>query len=274
MTDAIPKRIIQTGKTRELSPVAKVSACNLKLLHPDWDYRYFDDDDVRDFLREEFPEHEALFDAFPYKIQRFDFFRYLAVHRLGGFYFDLDVMLSKDMGPTLDSHSVFPFEELTVSRHLRGRGMDWEIGNYAFGARPGDSFLGAVIENCVRAQREPGWVSPMMAGIPRMFRSDFEVLNTTGPGLVSRTLVENPELAAKVTVLFPEDVRDPATWHHVGDYGVHFMEGSWRAHGGFLRRKLAYRWEDRERKRGMAESQQQGPGRQVVAGLSAAPAGA
>ena len=70
-----------------------------------------------------------------------------------------------------------------------------------------------------------------MQGIPRLFRSEFQVLNTTGPGLVSRTLAENPELAKDITVLFPDDVCDERTWHQFGDFGVHAMEGSWRLQG-------------------------------------------
>ena len=81
--------------------------------------------------------------------------------------------------------------------------MDWEIGNYAFGAAAGHPFLEAVIENCVRAQRDPSWVKPMMRGLPHLFRSEYFVLNSTGPGLVSRTLAENPELAKTVTVPVP-----------------------------------------------------------------------
>src|SRR4029077_5545531 len=137
-----------------------------------------------------------------------DFFRYLAIYRLGGFYFDLDVILATDLSPLLPTGCVFPFEGLTLSRLLRSYGMDWEIGNYAFGATPGHPFLEAVIENCVRAQKDPSWVKPMMRGLPFFFRDECLVLNTTGPGLLSRTLAENAELATTVTVLFPDDVCD------------------------------------------------------------------
>ena len=71
----------------------------------------------------------------------------------------------------------------------------------------------------------------MMAGIPGMFRSEFYVLNTTGPGLLSRTYAENPDLAGSMTVLFPEDVCDETTWHKFGSFGVHLMNGSWRKNG-------------------------------------------
>jgi inositol phosphorylceramide mannosyltransferase catalytic subunit len=118
-----------------------------------------------------------------------------------------------------------------------------------------------VIENCVKAQGDPNWVKPMMAGIPRMFRSQFHVLNTTGPGLLSRTYAENPDIVGSVTVLFPDDVCDPRTWHKFGRFGVHLMNGSWRPQAGFLHRRLAGWWESRLRRRLLRESIRLGPKR-------------
>lgn len=251
----IPTRIIQTGKSRNLPPFAKASAANMKLLHVGWDFCFFDDSDVQRFVAEEFPEYQQVFDGFFHPIQRFDFFRYLAVYRLGGFYFDLDVFLWSDLSPLVDSSCVFPFEELTLSRYLRKQhGIDWEIGNYAFGAEPGQPFVKAVIDNCVRAQRDPAWVKPLMEGIPWPFQNQFYVVNTTGPGLVSRTLAENPELRKQVTVLFPENVCDETTWHRFGDFGIHLMNASWRNRDGFIRARLARLWENHRRRRLMQQS--------------------
>lgn len=259
---SIPGKIIQTGKSRNLSPAAKASATNLRLLHPEWEYLFFDDADVQRFINTEFPQYRAVFDSFQYHIQRFDFFRYLAVLRFGGFYFDLDVFLSENLSGLLKHKSIFPFEELTLNRHLREHhAMDWEIGNYAFGATPGNPFLELVIENCVKAQRDSRWVNPMMTGIPGIFRADFNVLNSTGPGLLTRTYVENPATSADVTVLFPEDVCDEKSWHNFGSYGVHLMEGSWRSKGSFVRRRLAGWWESRVRKKYLPQSRQLGPKR-------------
>jgi len=252
----IPQRIIQTNKTRDLLPFAKAGAANLKLLHPDWEHLFFDDEEVGRFISSEFPKYKGIFESFPRKIQRFDFFRYLAIYRFGGFYFDLDVFLYEDLGGLLAHGGVFPFEELTLNRFLRNHlGIDWEIGNYAFGASARHPFMEAAIENCVRAQRDPGWLAPMMKGIPPFFRSEFYVLNTTGPGLLTRTLVENPGLRKSVTVLFPDDVCDSRTWHQFGRYGVHLMNGSWRERGNFLWRRLAMRWESSVRRRMLAQSQ-------------------
>ena len=260
----IPPHIIQTARSRDLPPMARAASMNLKLLHPDWEFMFFDDDDVVRFVRREFPEYTEVFQTFPYKIQRFDFFRYLAIFRLGGFYFDLDVFLWENLSNLLSNRSIFPFEELTVNHHLRTHlHIDWEIGNYAFAAEPNDPFLAQVIENCVRGQRDPDWLRPMMVGIPRPFRADFEVLNSTGPGLLTRTLVESPHVGNRVTVLFPADVCDSSTWHHFGSYGIHAMEGSWRSKGNFIRRRLACLWENRTRRRHLTESRVLGAKRRM-----------
>jgi inositol phosphorylceramide mannosyltransferase catalytic subunit len=251
----IPHRIIQTGKARALPLIEEAAVASLRALNPGFDYVYFDDREIEEFIDREFPEYRVLVDSFPHRIQRFDFFRYLAVYRLGGFYFDLDVFLARSIRELTVSSCVFPFEELTLSSYFRTQyKMDWEIGNYAFGAAPGHPFLRAIIENCVRAQQDRSWVAPMMAAIPSLFRSEFEVLNTTGPGLVTRTLAENPELARTVDVLFPDDVCDERTWHNFGNYGVHLMAASWRGRGNYFKRRLAFMWESRARRRLLKES--------------------
>lgn len=259
MKNKIPARIIQTGRKRALSLSAQAAVVNVRCLNPEFEYRFFDDGQVAAFIKNEFPQYLDTFENFCIRIQKYDFFRYLAVFKYGGFYFDTDVLFARGLSDLLAHECVFPFEELTLNQHLRREHqIDWEIGNYGFGANAGHPFLAAVIENCVRAQREPDWIKPMMQTIPRWFRSEFYVLNTTGPGLVTRTLAENPQLANRVTILFPEDVCNEHTWHQFGDFGVHTMEGSWRFKGSYLKRRLTNLWEARTRRRLLAESRDLG----------------
>jgi hypothetical protein len=244
MLGNIPKRIIQTGKTRDQSLTTRAVMSNLRLLNPDFEYLFFDNEDVESFIQTSFPQYREVFDGFRFAIQKYDFFRYLVIYRHGGFYFDLDVLLAEGLSGLLDSSCVFPFEGLTFSHFLKQHlHMDWMIGNYAFGAVAGHPFLAAIIENCVKATKDPSWVSPMMAGSIPLVKKEFFVLNSTGPGLISRTLAENPEAGSAVTILFPDDVCDVRQWNHFGDLGVHLMDGSWRIKSGFVRRKLAQYWE-------------------------------
>jgi len=244
-------------------PLARrASLVNARALNPDYEHYFFDNAAIDAFLKEECPLYQDAYVRFPLPIQRFDFFRYLAIYRLGGFYLDLDVYLARSLEPLRDHACVFPFEELTLSRHLRDRYQwDWEIGNFAFGAAAGHPFILAVIRNCVRGLQDPEWNQQMHRGVPRLFRAQFIATNSTGPGLVTRTLAEREDLRSSVTVLFPDDVCEPSTWHSFGDYGAHLMSASWRRKEGFVRRQLARAWENRSRRRLHVASQRQGPRR-------------
>jgi len=264
MTSRIPKRIIQTGKSRDLPILDRSSATTIQLLNPDYEYLFFDDRDVENFIDTHFPQYRKVFDSFPVRIQRYDFFRYLAVYHHGGFYFDLDIFLASKLDDLLQHEAVFPFEELSINRHLRRQyGLDWEIGNYAFAAAAGSPFLEAIIRNCIRAQQDPAWVQPMMDCFPKAYHSDYYVLNTTGPGLVTRTLADYPDRAAAVHVLFPDDVCDQRHWHQFGDYGIHMQQATWRSGKGMLRRRILRLWENWIRARLHRQSQQQGPTRNL-----------
>src|SRR5690242_3234613 len=131
MNPRIPKRIIQTNKSLDLPLLEKAAVANIRLLNPDFEYLFFDDKQVEDFIAKEFPEYRTVFDSFPIPVQKYDFFRYLAIYRLGGFYFDMDVFLASNLSGLVGCGCVFPFEALTINTFLRDEyNMDWEIGNY------------------------------------------------------------------------------------------------------------------------------------------------
>jgi hypothetical protein len=260
----IPQLIIQTGPPG-LPLLLQAAVANVKLLHPGFEYRFYDDADIEQFLEEHFPEYKAEYQSFRFRIQRYDFFRYLAIYKFGGFYLDIDMFLARDLNPLLESNCVFPFEELAARQYFwKNLQMDWQIGNYAFGAEPGHPFMAAVIENCLRAKRMPQWVEPMMAGVPRLLRNDVYVLNTTGPGMLSRTLAENPRFADSMTILFPDDVCNCSEWHQFGKYGVHTMTGSWRPGTNILRRILIRQFTQWNLRRVIARSRTRGKSRSLV----------
>jgi hypothetical protein len=142
---------------------------------------------------------------------------------------------------------VFPFEEQTMYDFMRlEHRMDWDLANYAFGAEAGHPFIEAIIENCVRSLRDGVWFEKMMRNIPGYCRSQYLAPASTGPGVVSRTLAERADLASRVTILFPNDVRRRADWHCFGDFGVHLMRASWRPKDGWVRARLMRFWERRQ----------------------------
>jgi len=102
-----------------------------------------------------------------------------------------------------------------------------------------------------------------MQGVPRAIWDVLLVPFTTGPGMVSRTLAENPHLAKDVTILFPEDVCDEGTWHQFGNFGIHLQQGAWRSRHSYLRRRLANLWESWMRRRLRRESCAKGKSRSL-----------
>ena len=264
MTNPIPRRIIQTDKSADLPLLAQAATANLRLLNPDFEYLFFDDRQVEEFIDAEYPQYRPVVDSFPERIQRYDLFRYLAVYHYGGFYFDTDVLLASGLEDLLPYGCVFPFEHLTRLTFLQTEyGMDWEIGNYGFGASAGHPFLAAILRNCVRAQDDPAWAGALMKSVPRMFRDDYYPLGTTGPALVSRTLAEYPGARDEVKVLFPEDVCDQAGWYRFGTYGVHLQYGTWRRHKGLVRRVSQRHWETSLSRALLKESVKRGARRSV-----------
>jgi len=132
--------------------------------------------------------------------------------------------------------------------------MDWEIGNYAFGAAAGHPFIHAIIKNFLKGGERAGVGTSNDETIPRIFHVEYYVPNTTGPGLVSRRLAEYPDAALQVKVLFPKNLCDSINWHRLGAFGVHLMGSTWRRRKGILRRRLTSLWESRTRKKLLKES--------------------
>ena len=252
----IPKRIIQIwGGGAELPLLAKCAVANVRLLNPGYEYLIFDDDRMEQFVGDKFAQYREVFHSFRYPIQRYDFFRYLEVYEHGGFYFDTDVFLASGLDKLVHDRCVFPFEALTGSVFLRRQlGMDWEVGNYAFGAAARHPLIDAIIENCVRAQKDGDWAEAMLRPIPRVFWDYYHVLCTTGPWMVSRTLAEFAGAGEQVRILFPEDVRDRTSWAHFGEYGVHLMRAGWHEPRWTLRRRLNIAWQSWVTRRMLKES--------------------
>ncbi len=266
MDSKIPKRIIQIwGGGRELPLFCRAAVTNVKLLNPDFEYLLFDDSRMEGFLAEHFPEYRGVFHSFRFPIQRYDFFRYLAIYHFGGFYFDLDIFLASGLSSLLDLDCVFSFEELTDNVFLREEyGMDWQVATYGFGASARHPFILAIVENCLRAQKDPEWTRPMMKSIPRLCRDEYLVLNTTGPGLVSRTLAEYPDAGRQVTVLFPENVCDRQSWNRFGEYGVHVNHASWHDRKSAFRSRLVAAWMTWAKRKAVKESLKYGARRSLV----------
>lgn len=79
-------------------------------MHPFFEYKFFDDTAIEEFISTYYPHYLAIFRSFPEPIMGIDFWRLLAVDHYGGFYLDMDVKLSKSLEPLREFGCVFPIE--------------------------------------------------------------------------------------------------------------------------------------------------------------------
>lgn len=103
------KIIHQTWKDRqppsELFPTEWAESWRLH--NPGWDYRLWVDEEICDFVHDEFPEFFAVWCAYPKNIMRVDAWRYLLLQRFGGLYADLDVAALRPLEPWIGGFPQF-----------------------------------------------------------------------------------------------------------------------------------------------------------------------
>jgi mannosyltransferase OCH1-like enzyme len=86
----IPKIIHQTWANQNI-PVDLSSLQQTWLEHhPDWEYRFWTDISIREFLAEYYDWFLPFYDKYQHYICRVDSFRYFLLYHYGGIYIDLD----------------------------------------------------------------------------------------------------------------------------------------------------------------------------------------
>ena len=95
---AIPKNIFQTFKTKKLPLITRWHIWNIKRQNPEYQYYLYDDEDVQEFFRTEFPEeYLKAYKRLTIGAAKADFFRYAILYRKGGVYLDVDSGISKPL---------------------------------------------------------------------------------------------------------------------------------------------------------------------------------
>ncbi len=159
----IPRVIHQIGirpafQGRELPPILQENVDHLRALNPGWEYRFYDDDDISDFLVRHYPPH--VWDAYQrihprYGAARADLFRYLLMYKMGGVYLDIKSRATRPLDELIRPEDQFilsqwrtadgqftAWGELHDLRHIPGgEYQQWHIF-----CAPGHPFLKAVIE--------------------------------------------------------------------------------------------------------------------------------
>ena len=218
----IPKIIIQTWKS-DLIPQRYMELIDsIKEQNPDYEYLFFTDESIAQFLNMHYPEYYQTYLKLPVKIQRIDFFRYIAVYHYGGFYMDLDVNGLKPFDDLLDYECIFPIDEYIKKRMCTAKrykpfcdkGYYYLLGQYAFAAAPKHPFIKSLIDD-------------IHANINKHIRnvnlkSEDYVYKSTGPDFVTDMYIKY-ENQNEVFIL------NNGKRQRFGDYAKHNYFGTWKS---------------------------------------------
>lgn len=156
----IPKIIYQTWKTKKIPSFIHTYVETWKSWNPEYDYRFFSDEDCVQFLKEHFPEKVVqAFQMLKVGPYRADLWRYCVLYHTGGVYLDIDSIcvlpLSKIISPT----------DRFVSARDNPSGPQY-IYQAFLASEKHHPFLKKAIDQCVHniMQRNVGYDSLCMTG--------------------------------------------------------------------------------------------------------------
>lgn len=215
----IPKIIHQTFKTKNIPEDLEGYRRKLLAFHPTWDYRFYDDGECRKTVERHFSWLMPLYERAAI-IQRTDIFRNIVVLAVGGFYIDMDLECLKPLDDLCEFHCVFG-EEITLDKETMeklGHRDSLRVANYMFGSEPRHPFLLYILRKMAEEFRGE-------------IMTEDDVLDSTGPGLVTRVYHDCKDVLKDVVLLRNRDRTCPVTGAiscHFGNYGRHHHVGSWR----------------------------------------------
>lgn len=194
----------------------------IREMHPSWNITLWNEESGLQYLKNELSEYVQAYTSFTYNVQRADFLRLALVYGMGGFYMDLDMYPLQALDNLLEKSLVLA-EEMTVSEktqkslNLKYRNR---IANYMFGGEAGHPFLRKMMD--AMAERSTIKVS-----------SQQEILDVTGPGLLTDTYWDNTATYPDITLLrnegwyveLPDGRKETCLF---GKYAVHLHAGTWR----------------------------------------------
>lgn len=211
----IPKNLFQTARSYDALPdEIKSNIHRLKDQNPDWTYRFFDDGEVKAYLKKHLSasDWDLVEQVNPrYGVVLADLFRYLVIYHEGGVYLDVKSTAQLPLTGALDLDCSFVISQWPnkVGQPYVGYGLHPELADVPGGefqqwnliAAPGHAFLKAVIRQVIENIRNY---------TPGRFGTDaYGVLRLSGPIAFTRAI-------------YPLLEHFPYTVVNVADWGIHY----------------------------------------------------
>lgn len=182
----IPKIIHQSFVSNQLPLSLSENISKLKNINPDWEYRFYDDDEMVKFISKYYkPYIVNCFNKInpKYGAARADLFRYLLIYKVGGVWLDIKSSTNEPLNNVLQSDDTFILSQWQnkISEPFQNWGLHPALAHIPGGefqqwniiSTPENPFIKAVIEKVLRNIHNYNY---KINGVGRM-----GVLRTTGP---------------------------------------------------------------------------------------------
>ncbi|KAF6250323.1 nucleotide-diphospho-sugar transferase [Scenedesmus sp. NREL 46B-D3] len=182
----IPKFIHQTVEDRTaMSCQVRESVQTWIDMNPGYVHRLYDARDRLEFVQQHYPQLLDLFIALPTNVERADFWRYLALHKLGGVYTDSDVRCMQPISSWNAEHGHDAALLAGIAKRT-AHGDTTEFNQFVMAAMPGHPVLASmplIIASSLASTFLQGH------GVSRQGKlHDAGVLGRTGPGAFTAAL--------------------------------------------------------------------------------------
>lgn len=178
----VPKIIHQMWKDNNVPDHLKAMQSSVIDKNPDYKYMFWTDDDIKKFICSEYVELAALYESFPYVIQKVDFARLLVLYHFGGIYIDLDSMCYG----RLDDILRFPTSFVNTKKHQGFSEYYPLILNNAFmSAEKNNDFVKSIILKIITYEDPPDYKKYST------FNPEYtKALRSAGPLAVTETYMD------------------------------------------------------------------------------------
>lgn len=229
----IPKLIHQTFYQADLPEALQQNVHRLTELNPGWEYRFYTDIDIVDFIKTNYPTNvlESFERIDPrYGAARADLFRYLLLYKYGGIYLDIKSSATRPLDSVIreDDEYLLSYWANKPGERYEGWGQHDELSHMQSGefqqwfiaAAPGHPFLKAVIETVLQNIKR---YNSALHGVGK-----YGVLRLTGPVPYSLAIGKYLEdykyrlVDSAADLGFSYSIYDKRT--HIGIFKSHYTE--------------------------------------------------
>ena len=201
----IPKIIHQTAPADKNKWPEVWFKCQIswKEKFPDFEYKMWTDDDLDSLIKNDFAYFYDIYKNYDVNIKRIDIARYFILYKYGGIYADMDYICFKNF------YDLLPKDKVSISE------SPWRENEYLQNAL------------MISPKESPFWMKVIEKATIR-FNENYnngDVLDVTGPRLISDTYQENKELVNPLS-----DKLYNRPFETIGSdevFATHYSTGSW-----------------------------------------------